>query len=325
MKTFFLIFVLILGGLAIWGALAAASVERRFPPTGVFVPVTGGRLHLRDIAPREHSGESIPPERTIVMLHGASCNLLALTLPLAGPLGQRFRVIAIDRPGHGHSERPGGRDSASITQQAALIAEAMAAAGAPRAIVLAHSFAGAVALTLAMDHPERVAGLVLLSPASHPWPGGIDWTYHAGSIPVVDQLFSRLLLAPGATLTMEAGVKSVFAPQEPPPDYVNKTALPLLLRPQEYMANAQDVAGLYDHVLARSPGYRAIKAPTLVIAGNADKIVYTEIHTASLARELPDVTAHVLPGVGHTPHHAATDFVVSEIEALSRRVEAAGR
>ncbi len=320
MKTVVLILLLILGGLALWGALAAANVERRFPPTGIFVPVTGGRLHLRDIAPRADG--VVGPERTIVMLHGASCNLLALTLPLAGPLGQRFRVIAIDRPGHGHSDRPGGRDSASITRQAALIAEAMAAAGAPRAIVLAHSFAGAVALTLAMDHPERVAGLVLLSPASHPWPGGIDWTYHAGSLPVIDGVFSRLLLAPGATLTMAAGVRSVFAPQEPPPDYVNKTALPLLLRPKEFMANAQDVAGLAAHVAERSKRYGTITAPTLVISGDADRIVYTEIHTASLARELPDVTAHVLPGVGHVPHHAATDFVVAEIEALSRRLEA---
>ncbi len=129
MNTAILILLLVLGGLALWGALAAASASRRFPPTGIFVPVSGGRLHLRDIAPRE--GGTVGPERTIVMLHGASCNLLALTLPLAGPLGERFRVIAIDRPGHGHSDRPGGRESASIARQATLIAEAMEAAGAP--------------------------------------------------------------------------------------------------------------------------------------------------------------------------------------------------
>ncbi len=34
------------------------------------------------------------------------------------------------------------------------------------------------------------------------------------------------------------------------------------------------------------------------------------------------MTVHVLPGVGHVPHHAETDFVVAEIEALSRRLEA---
>ena len=323
MKTLIPILVVVLAGLVLWGVLAAAVATRRFPPTGIFTPVTGGRLHLRDIAPRE--GGAIGPERTIVMLHGASCNLLALTLPLADPLGRRFRLIAIDRPGHGHSDRPGGRESAAIARQAALIAEAMAAAGAPRAIVLAHSFSGALALSLAMDHPERVAGLVLLSPVSHPWPGGIDWTYHAGSLPVIGALFSRLLLAPGAAFTMAAGVRGVFAPQEPPPDYVAKTALPLLLRPKEFMANAQDVAGLAAHVAERSGRYREIRAPTLVISGDADRIVYTEIHTASLARELPDVTAHVLPGVGHVPHHAATDFVVAEIEALSRRLEAGAK
>jgi len=303
--------------LAAWTAFVVAGVRRRFPPTGVFAPVADGRLHLRDMGPR-----GSPPERTLVLLHGASCNLLALTLPLAAPLQERFRVLAFDRPGHGHSGRPGGRASASISRQAELIAEAMAAVDAPRAIVVAHSFSGALALTLAMDHPERVAGLVLLAPVSHPWPGGIAWHYHAGAWPVLGWLFARLMPVPGAALTMAAGVRGVFAPQEPPADYVEATALPLLLRPANFAANAQDVAGLSAHVAERSRRYGEIIAPTVVISGDADGVVATPIHTAALGRELPDIKVHVLEGVGHAPHHARTAFVVGEIEALSERVAA---
>jgi pimeloyl-ACP methyl ester carboxylesterase len=320
MQTALLVILVLVVFLAFWTQIVVAKAISHHPPTGIFVPVSGGRMHLRDIGPRD-----APPERTIVLIHGASCNLLALTLPLAEPLSKEFRVIAIDRPGHGHSDRPGGRADASVTRQTALISEAMLAAGVPRAIIVGHSWAGAVATTLAMDHPERVAGLVLLAPVSHPWPGGITWYYHVGSWPVIGRIFSHLLPVPGAAMTMQAGVDSVFTPQPSPPGYIEATALHLMLRPANFMANAEDVAGLFVHVSERAGSYSEIKIPTVVIAGEADGVVATSIHTAQLARELPDVKVHVLKGVGHTPHHAATDFVVGEIESLAGRLETASR
>jgi pimeloyl-ACP methyl ester carboxylesterase len=321
MTKFLAILAVLAAGLVAWTWIAAARAVSRHPPLGVFVGVTGGRLHLRDMGPRD-----APPERTVVMIHGASCNHLALALPLAQPLlDAGFRVIAVDRPGHGHSDRPGGRADADPARQAALIGEAMAAVGAPRAIVLAHSFAGAIATTMAMDHAERVAGLVLLAPVTHPWPGGITWYYHPGSWPVVDVMFSNTLPVLGFAMTAKSGVDSVFAPQAAPADYVEATALPLMLRPANFRANAQDVAGLLRHVTARAGRYGEIRQPTVVLSGDADTIVATWIHTAALGRELPDVKTVVMPGVGHVPHHADTARVVSETQALGARIAASGR
>ncbi len=319
MQTVLVVVAALVIVLLIWTQVVVARAVSRHPPSGIFVPVTGGRIHLRDIGPRDAS-----PERTIVLLHGASCNLLALTAPLAGLLSRSFRVIAIDRPGHGHSDRPGGRADASVTRQACVISEAMVAAGVPRAVVIGHSWSGALATTLAMDHPERVAGLVLLGPVSHPWPGGILWYYHVGSWPVIGRIFAHLLPVPGAAMTMQSGVDSVFAPQKAPADYVEATALHLMLRPASFTANAEDVAGLLAHVTERTGRYSTITIPTLIVAGDADSVVATSIHTAQLVQELPDVEAHVLPGVGHVPHHVATDFVVGKIEALARRLESRG-
>jgi pimeloyl-ACP methyl ester carboxylesterase len=315
MQTALLVILALVVFLAAWTQVVVAKAISRHAPTGICVHVAGGRMHMRDIGPRD-----APPERTIILLHGASCNLLALTLPLAEPLARSFRVIAIDRPGHGHSDRPGGRADASVTRQAALISDTMLAAGVPKAIIVGHSWAGALATTLAMDHPERVAGLVLLAPVSHPWPGGITWYYHVGNWPVIGWIFSQLLPVPGAAMTMQAGVDSVFTPQASPPGYIEATALHLMLRPANFMANAEDVAGLLAHVTERAGRYGEISVPTVVVAGDADGVVATSIHTAQLARELPDVKVHVLKGVGHTPHHAATDFVVGEIETLSGRL-----
>jgi pimeloyl-ACP methyl ester carboxylesterase len=314
MQTFLIITVVIVLALAVWTQIVVAKALSAHPPQGIFVPVTGGRLHVRDIGPRD-----APPERTIVLLHGASCNLLALTLPLGKPLSQHFRVIAIDRPGHGHSDRPCGRQDASPARQAQLIAEAMTELKVPRAIILGHSLAGAVATTLALDHRDRVAGLVLLGPVTHPWPGGVTWYYHPGSWPVVGWLFSNLMPVPGAALTMQAGVDGVFAPQTAPAGYVEDTAVRLMLRPGSFMANAQDVTGLLDYVSGICDRYGEITAPTLVIAGADDTVVSSTIHTAAFARALPPAIIHILPGVGHVPHHAATEFVVEEIKALSLR------
>jgi pimeloyl-ACP methyl ester carboxylesterase len=306
----------LMGGLAVWTWISALKAERDHPPLGIFVTVTGGRLHLRDMGPRD-----APPERTLILLHGASCCHLALTLPLARPLSD-FRIIALDRPGQGHSDRPAGAEDASPVRQADYLAEVMDALALPRAIIVAHSLAGAMALTFAMDHPEKIAGMVLLCPVSHPWPGGLTWYYYPASWRWSAAIFSATMPVIGAQLTMQKAIDGVFHPQKAPADYSVLTALDLVTRPKAFRANAEDVTALYGHVTERSPHYGKIKAPVVVISGEDDKTVYTSIHTAGLRDQLPDVKVHILPGVGHVPHHADTDLVVGEIRALSVRLMA---
>jgi pimeloyl-ACP methyl ester carboxylesterase len=302
--------------LAIWTQIAVARIAAMHPPKGIFVPVAGGRIHLRDIGPRD-----APPERTLVFLHGASSNHLALTVPLAGRLEGRFRIIAIDRPGHGHSDRPGGRADASPAQQARAIQTVLAAMGIEKAIFVAHSLAGAIATSYAMDFPERLSGLVLLGPATHPWPGGIAWYYHPASHPVIGPLFSHVLPIAGAALSMEAAVAGVFSPQVPPADYIAKTALRLTLRPQSFQANAQDVSALLDHVQQRASRYSEIKVPTVVITGDQDLTVSPVIHTGQFAKAVVQARIVLLKGVGHVPHESDPERVVAEIQALSERIQ----
>ena len=143
--------------------------KRAYPPAGRFVDVTGGRLHVL-----ERGKPDAPP---VVLLHGASGNLQDMRLALGDRLAARYRVILIDRPGHGWSDRPGGDDDAVPARQAALIDEALRRLGVKRAIIVGHSWSGALATAYALAYPERVAGLVLLAPVTHPWPGGIAWHY----------------------------------------------------------------------------------------------------------------------------------------------------
>src|SRR5262245_20017215 len=83
-------------------ALNARTYTQRtnesFPPTGRFIDADGVRLHVRE------AGEGAGGPR-ILLIHGASSNLLELWGPLAEEFSSLHRVIAYDRPGMGHSSR----------------------------------------------------------------------------------------------------------------------------------------------------------------------------------------------------------------------------
>jgi len=301
----------ILGGGAALTAVGVARLERIHRPAGRFVPVAGGRLHVVELSPPHPAAG--PP---VVLLHGASGNLEDERLTLGNALATRRRVILIDRPGHAFSDRPGGSADASPGRQAALIAQALRELGIARAIILGHSWAGALAAALALDHPERVGGLVLLAPVTHPWPGGIFWYNRVAITPVIGPLFVHALALPLGLLLIGRAIANVFAPQRPPPDYLRRTASRLVLRPAEFMANAQDLAVLKAFVTAQVPRYRAITAPTAVISGDRDTVVSIDIHARAVAALIPGATLIVLQGVGHMPQHAAADAIIAAIDEL---------
>src|SRR5215831_2441644 len=212
--------------LALFAVLAAGSlvgarrIAQAHPPAGRFVEVGGARLHVVDIDERAQPSDDDPP---VVLLHGASGNLEDMRLALADHLKVRHRVILIDRPGHGWSER--AADEASPAQQAAMVAEALERLDVGSAIVVAHSFAGSVATSLALDDPGRVAGLVLLAPVLYPWSTGIAWYYSLASTPIVGPLFAHTFAVPVGAVLIRPAVGTVFAPQDAPADYADRAAI----------------------------------------------------------------------------------------------------
>ena len=306
--------LLLLCALATW--LMARNIEARFPPDGRFVEVEGGRLHYVEAAPAN-------PKATVVFLHGASSSH-ADAMMLGKRLADRFRVIALDRPGHGWSDRVGGAAAASPARQADVIAQALRKLNVRAAVVVGHSWAGAVVPNLALDHSDLVAATVYLAPVTHPWPGGrIAWYYAPAADSWFGWLMTRTVATPFGALALDAVVRAVFAPQGPPAGYTDEAQVPLALRPPVFAANAQDVAGLFAAVTEQHARYGKIRVPTVIIAGDADAIVWTEVHSRALAREVEGARLLVLPGVGHMPHHGRPDLVLAEIERLAANAAAA--
>ena len=295
----------------------SARIDAAFPPLGEFVNVEGGRLHLTQRAPPG------PVRNNVLLLHGASGNQADMMLPLGDRLAARgFRVIAVDRPGQGWSDRPDGRADASPARQTQLIRAAMTKIGVSQAIVVGHSLAGALAVNFALDQADFTSGLVLVAPVTHPWPGGIAWYYHVAAAPVAGELFTQLLTLPIGLASLQAGVANVFAPQPPPPDFIESTGVKMVLRPAAFMANAQDVAGIKDFVTAQSLRMPQIHVPTGIITGDSDGVVLTRIHSYGSARDIPGATLTILPGIGHSPHHSDPEAVVKVIEEVANRIAA---
>jgi pimeloyl-ACP methyl ester carboxylesterase len=303
------------------GSLVGARwIAQAHPPAGRFVEVGGGRLHVVDIDERAQRSDDDPP---VVLLHGASGNLEDMRLALADRLKEHHRVILIDRPGHGWSEREA--DVTSPARQAAMVAEALERLDVGRAIVVAHSFAGSVATALALEDPGRVAGLVLIAPVLYPWSTGIAWYYSLASTPIIGPLFAHTLAVPVGSLLMRPVVAVVFAPQEAPADYAERAATALVLRPQTFLANARDVAGLNAFVARQAPRYASIKTPTVIITGDRDTVVSPDIHARAFAAKLPHSKLVVLEGVGHMPHHVAPNRVVAAIDEVTAEAMLAAR
>jgi pimeloyl-ACP methyl ester carboxylesterase len=286
------------------------DAEARFPAFGQFFDLKSGRVHLVDIGPR-----NAPANKTIVLLHGATSNLRDMHSSLGLPLSAEYRVIMIDRPGHGWSGRNGNAD-ATLKAQAQFVVEALEAIGVKSAVIMGHSWAGALVMKLALDHPQVTHSIVLLSPVTHPWPGGIAWYHHVVTTPVIGDVFLHIIAAPIGRLSLPSAVKSVFAPSIPPDDYVNKIGVELVFRPAEFLANSQDMKALYSQVSAQAPRYEGLQIPALIITADTDSVVSPTIHSRTIAKQLKNAKLVILDSAGHAPHHSRKNEVLKEISAF---------
>ena len=203
------------------------------------------RRHPPALCPRSRPRRiRLPP---LVFIHGASANLNDQMVPLQAA-ARRPRRAVVRRPAGpwlvGARARTTRRRSAQAKTIAALMDRTRHRPGDPR-----RPFVRRRRPPPPSRSPTRSghSGLVLLSPATHPWPGGAtSWYYSArqrcrssaGCLP------RRSPIRP-ALRRLAAATACVFAPNKVPDDYAGGAAIPLVLRPGAFRANAIDVAGLY--------------------------------------------------------------------------------
>jgi pimeloyl-ACP methyl ester carboxylesterase len=298
-----------LAGTALVNRANTKRAEAKTPSVGEFVEVDGVRLHYVD----HGKGPAV------VLLHGNGVTLQ--DFEVSGVLGlaaKQHRVIAFDRPGFGYSERP--RTTIwTPAAQASLIAHALKQIGVERAVVVGHSWGTMVALAMALDHPDAVAGLVLLSGYyfGSARPDVIPFSVPA--IPLLGDLIANTTAPLTGLLTGPLAVKASFSPA-PVSEKFADFPIGLTLRPSQVRATAADTAMMVPAAIALSGRYGELDLPVIIMAGKGDLIAHIAKHAQRLVKEIAGSELHTVPEQGHLLHYAVPEQVVAAIGEVTARV-----
>ncbi|WP_375281305.1 alpha/beta fold hydrolase [Pseudooctadecabacter sp.] len=291
------------------------EAEREFPPEGQFIDVGGRQVH----AVVEGAGPDV------ILIHGAGGNTREFTFSFMDRLTDRYRVIVFDRPGLGYTDRVSdayegafNTDAESPAEQAAMLHAAAETLGVEKAIVLGHSYGGAVALAWALNHPDSVAGVVDVAGVSHPWPGDLGAYYTVNGSAIGGAVIPPLISAFASDKQIEDAVSGIFAPQPVPEGYIDHIGATLTIRPANFRANTRQVNTLRAHIVDMAARYPdELTMPVEIIHGDADTTVPLSIHSIPLSERAPNANLTVLQGVGHMPHHANPQAVEDAIDRIA--------
>jgi pimeloyl-ACP methyl ester carboxylesterase len=315
MTTLLTVFGILLGVLVLLGAIlvlfttwTARKVESALPPKGRFIEVPGARLHVREFG--EADGERPP----IVMIHGLAGQLSHYTYGVAGKLSARHRVVVVDRPGSGYSTRA-PETSADLSTQAAAIAALIRSLGAGPAFVVGHSLGGAVALTLALEHPQQVAGLGLLAPLTH-IREDVPPVFKGLTIesPFVRKLVAWTLAIPASIKNSAPTLEVVFGPEAVPKDFATKGGGLLSLRPSAFLSASSDLQALPERLPLVQARYGELRVPVSVLYGKDDRILDWKANGQALVDKVPGARLELIEG-GHMLPVTQVDKTAEFIEA----------
>jgi len=307
------VLAVVLGGLALFSAWTARQVERRVPPRGRFIDIDGARIHYLD----EGTG---PP---LLLIHGLSGQMHNFTHSLLGRLTRHHRVVILDRPGSGYSTRAPGA-SAAIAVQARTIARFAQELGLARPLVVGHSLGGAIALSLALDHPGVVGGLALMAPVTHPQPR-VPQPFQRLAVrsPLVRALIAWTLAVPMSIASRKHVLDVLFGSQPAPADFAIRGGALLALRPSSFFGASSDLVAAADDLTAMPARYRELAMPVGILYGTADRILDPAVHGEAFAAKLPGVDFELIEDGSHMILISSADRAAAFIARMAQRVATA--
>ena len=221
-------------------------------------------------------------------------------------------MIAVDRPGFGHTNRPSSQ-SWTPAAQAEVVHKALVHLDIQQAIVVGHSWGTLVALSLALDHPADVRSLVLLSGYYFPTFRADVLTSLPSAAPIIGDLLSYTI-APLLGRAMRSRVfRKLFAPAAVPPRFQAEFPIELSLRPAQLKASAEDTVSMTPSAAALAKRYDELKMPIVIMAGTGDRLVDFARQSGRLDEVLAKSTLVPFEGAGHMIHHSAPEKVVDGI------------
>ena len=311
--AFLVLFVLLLGGLAIFSARTARQVEKLLPARGRFIDVDGERIHYLD----EGSG---PP---LVLIHGLAGQIRVFTHSLLDHLKSNHRVIILDRPGCGYSNRS-PKASAAVSAQARTVARFIEALELERPLVVGHSLGGAIALALGLNHPEQVSGLALIAPLTHaqdeipPLFRGL-----AISSPFLRHVVGWTSAIPISIRNRAFVLDMAFGPEPVAHDYGTRGGGLLNLRPKSFINASRDMMAAMEDLRDMQERYHTLTMPVGILFGTADRILDATRHGTAMATKIAGLDLELIEDAGHMIVITAADRSAKFITRMSQRVASA--
>lgn len=290
-------------GTAAWVRWQARKAEQEHPAPGHFIHIEGVRLHYRI------QGEG--PGVLLLhgnMVHGADFDASGLLAHLS----RHNKVLVIDRPGFGYSDRARGH-AWTPAQQARLLCRAAVALGFERFAVVGHSLGTQVALAMALGDPSHVTRLVLVS--GYYFPSlRLDLPLALlGAVPGLGDAMRYTVAALASRMALGPALRAMFSPQEVPADFDQAMPREMLLRPLQQRATSEDGAHMVAQARALVEHLGSVKVPVTLIAGDQDRIVNGSSQSGRLHRVLPNSSYHLLRGVGHMAHYHAQALIADAV------------
>lgn len=306
------LYVLMALGYMVYSLRHAKRAEKMVPPRGAFTTISSGRLHYLDC------GEG----PTILMIHGLAGNLGHFDCGIIDDLAKNFRVVAIDRPGSGYSDRPDDH-AANVRAQARLVSEVIDRLELDTPLVVGHSLGGAIALALALEKPELVRGLALLSPLSLPVNEQADVFSELDiKSDVIRKLTAWTTAVPHMRRHPEPVRQQIFGPDEIPPEFGQRGGGYLALRPRAFFNASRDFRALEEDLPGMAREYAKLAVPVRVLFGRDDRILNPEHHGELLVRRYPQIGLKMIDG-GHmipvTHPEECVTFIRKAAEAMKDR------
>ena len=270
----------------------------------LFVEVDGANLHL------VMKGKGRP----VVLIHGnpGSCQDWSR---LYAPISSRYRAIAFDRPGHGHSDRPNHRPI-TVEVQAEMLNAALTHVEVERPIVVGHSWGGSLALVYALQFPDAISGVVLLAPAAYESDDGVSFLSKLPGWPVIGDVLNFLFTPLLGPWLVRTDIAKAFAPDPVPKKYL-RHVLAEWTRPKKVKWYSVDDALLNESLPKFADRYPDIKVPVVVVTGDADQIVPAEQNAERLYHALPNAHLNLLPKTGHQIPFTRPEAVLAAIDHVA--------
>jgi pimeloyl-ACP methyl ester carboxylesterase len=296
----------------------ARKVESLLPPRGRFVDVPGARLHLH-----EFDGGA-PGAPALLLVHGLAGQLEHYTYGVTDRLAGRWRMVAVDRPGNGHSTRAPDTP-ADLKTQADALAALIDELGLERPLVVGHSLGGALALALALHHPQRVGGLALIAPLTH-MQDAVPPVFEGLTIlsPFWRRFVAWTLAIPASIRNSRATLEQVFGPDPVPHDFATRGGGLLGLRPSAFLSASADLQALPERLPDQQMRYGELRMPVRILYGKDDRILDWYTHGQALADKVGGARLELVAG-GHMLPVTHPDVTAAFIDAAAADCHVQGR